>query len=146
MPRASFWPSAILTGGDVLGKAHRRATFRTKVDHLGARNFVLKPDSTMRGAWKLRVKINGPSRSTAPAAYVVVRRKSAGVTKRPIPLSRSGAGKVVVTFDNRRTQSVLVTVANTSTRFTCRRGTSYSCRGVPKDDNRRFSVTTKAFR
>lgn len=151
VPRRSYaegrsWPSAIVSGSDRLGKRDRRAAFGTRLDHMSSRNYVVKPDRTMRGRWKLRVKINGPSRASSPAAYLIVRKKGGGIERRAIGLTRKGFGKRIVSFNRSRTRSVIVTVANTSTRFTCRRGTAYSCRGAARDDNRRFTVATKVFR
>ncbi|MDQ4054880.1 MAG: DUF6055 domain-containing protein [Actinomycetota bacterium] len=145
-PEGEHWPSAMLAGGDVLGTSDRRARFGTRVDHMASRNFVVKPDSTLRGGWKLRIKVNGPSRSSAPAAYLIVRKKSGEVERHAITLTRKGLGKAKVGFSGRRVTSVTVTVANASTRFDCRRRTSYSCRGVARDDDRRFVVEASVFR
>jgi hypothetical protein len=140
------WPAAILSGGDVLGKSDRRAAFRTSVDHMASRNFVVKPDSSLAGRWKLRIKVNGPGRASAPAAYVMVRLKNGKVERHAVALTRKGIGKTKVAFSGKRVSGVTITVVNASTRFSCRRGTSFSCRGVPKDDHRRFTVATKVFR
>lgn len=140
------WPSATLSGSDVLGKADRRAAFGASVDHMASRNYVVKPDRSLRGAWQLRIRVDGPHRSSMPAAYVIVRRKNGVLERHVLELTRKGVGKTSVDFSKKRTKSVVITVANTSTRFTCRRGTSYSCRGVPKDDKRRFTIATKVFR
>jgi hypothetical protein len=48
---------------------------------------------------------------------------------------------VEVPFDVRR---VTVTVANASTRYTCRRGTPYSCSGIPSDDGQTFDYRLTA--
>jgi hypothetical protein len=138
----SHWPSAILSGGDVLGTSDHRATFRARVDHMASRNYVLKPDSSLGGAWKLRIKVDGPRRRSAPAAYLIVRRKSGKVERHAVPLTRKGVGKARVGFSSRRIESVVVTVANASTRFRCHRGTTYSCRGNSRDDDRRFTIST----
>jgi hypothetical protein len=140
------WPSAAMSGDDQLGKGDRRARFLARVNHMASRNYVVRPDSSMRSGWRLRVKVNGPSRASGPAAYLIVRTKSGKIDRRAIPLSRRGVGKTKVPFSASRIRSVIITVANTSTRFTCRRGTSYSCHGVPRDDRRRFTIETSAFK
>jgi hypothetical protein len=140
------WPSAILSGGDVLGTRDRRARFRAEVDHLASRNYMLKPDSSLRGRWKLRIGVDGPNRTSAPAAYVIVRKKDGKIERRAVALTRKGVGKVKVGFSGKRIKSVIITVANASTRFTCGRGTSLSCRGVAKDDDRRFTISTSVFK
>ncbi len=139
----SHWPSAIMSGGDVLGKSDRRAKFTARVDHMASRNYVVKPDGSLRGGkWRLRVKIDGPSRSAAPSAYVIVRKKGGKVERHAISLTRKGKGKTKVAFSSRRIESIVVTVANASTRFKCRRGTDYSCRGVSRDESSRFTIAT----
>jgi hypothetical protein len=146
-PEGRHWPSAAISGSDRLGKADRRATFRTTVDHMSSRSFVVKPDRSLRGnRWRLRITIKGPRRSSAPAAYLVVRTKGGKVSRKAIPLSRKGRGKVKVGFNRRRTKSATITVANTSTRFRCRQGTNLSCRGTAKDDDRPFAVKASVFR
>jgi hypothetical protein len=140
------WPAALLSGGDILGTSDRRAKFGARVDHMASRNYIVKPDGSLAGAWRLRIKVDGPSRSSAPSAYVIVRKKSGKVERHAISLTRKGVGKAKVAFSSRHVESVVVTVANASTRFKCRRGTSYSCRGVSRDDNSRFTIATSVFK
>ena len=60
------WPSAFISGGDVLGKSDRRAAFGASVDHMASRNYVVKPDRSLRGKWRLRITVDGPNRASAP--------------------------------------------------------------------------------
>lgn len=143
-PEGRHWPSAVITGSEVLGKGDRRTTFRTTVDHMAARNFVVRPAPSLRGTkWRLRLTVVGPHRASSPAAYLIVRHKSGKVTRQPIQLGRKGRGKVKIVFTTRRVRSAIITVANTSTRFSCRQRTSLSCKGVPKDDDRAFVVKAR---
>ncbi len=135
------WPTAILSGGAVLSKSDRRGQFRARVDHMASRNYVVKPNSTLSGSWRLRIKVDGPSRSSAPAAYVVVRKKGGQVERHAVSLNRRGVGQTTVAFSSLQVERVIVGVANASTGFTCRRGTDYSCRGVSRSDQRRFTIT-----
>jgi hypothetical protein len=140
-PEGEHWPSAVISAGDRLGRADRRATFRTRVDHMASRSFLVKPDGSLRGnKWRLRITIKGPRRASDPAAYLVIGLKGGKVVRKAIPLTRKGRGKGKVSFNSKRTRSATITVANTSTRFTCGRRTSLSCRGIPKDDDRAFAV------
>ena len=140
------WPSSVLSGGDVLGRSDRRAKFRASVDHMASRSYVVKPDSSLKGAWRLRLKVAGPSRSSAPAAYLIVSRKDGRVERHAVSLTRKGNGRATVSFTNKRVKSVVITVANASTRFTCRKGTVYSCRGIARDDDRGFTVGVGIFK
>ncbi len=139
------WPSAFISGGDVLSKSDRRAGFVASVDHMASRNYVVKPDPSLRGRWRLRITVHGPSRASTPAAYLIVRGKHGALERHAIQLTRKGVGTAFVGFSKKRTKSVIITVANTSTRFTCRSGTSYSCRGAAMDDQRRFIISAKVF-
>lgn len=145
-PEGRHWPSAKVSGRDRLGKRDRRAGFSARVNHMASRSYVVKPDSSMRGRWKLRVKIDGPARASSPAAYLVVRKAGGRIERRAVALTRKGIGRTTVAFRKGRTRSVTITVANTSTRFRCWRGTSFSCRGAAADDRRRFTIVGKVFR
>ena len=150
-PGASYsegkhWPSAIIRAGDVLGTGDRRARFGASVDHLSSASFAARPDSTMGRTWRLRVKVAGPRRGSSPGAYVVVHHRNGNLSRTPVRLSRTGRGSVSVGFSARRVRRVVVTVANVSTRYRCRKGTSYACRGTAKDDGRRFRVSAATYR
>ena len=105
------WPAALMSGGDVLGKSDRRAKFRASVDHMASRNYMVKPDGSLRGAWQLRIKIDGPNRSSAPAAYVIVRKTGGKVERHAVSLTRKGLGKTTVGFNTKRIKSVVVHVS-----------------------------------
>ncbi|GAB2766467.1 hypothetical protein GCM10027020_18890 [Nocardioides salsibiostraticola] len=139
------WPSSQLATTRTLtrGKPSFRKAFR--VDHLASASVRLRPSGTLKGgAWKLRVAIDGPNRSNSPAAYVTVVTKRSGLRRIPITLSKRGKGTTRVPFAASSVNQVFVTVANASTRTTCNRGTTFACKGKPRDDDRRFSLQVKA--
>ena len=76
----------------------------------------------------------------------MVQLRDGTVRRHPVTLSRRGRGVVSVGFAAGRVRRVLVTVANASTRYRCRQGTTFSCRGVARDDHRGFAITAKAYR
>jgi len=140
------WPAAITRGTRELGKERRGAGFRVRVDHLASASYVVRPDSSMGKKWKLRVVVKAPARGSSPGAYVTVRTKKGALQRKPVTLTRKGRGKVVVPFSATRVRAVYLTVANASTRYRCGRGTTYSCRGVARDDDRRFSLKVRTVR
>jgi hypothetical protein len=117
------------------------------VRHLAAVNVKAAPGADLSGPkWRLRVKIDGPSRSTTPAVVVRVKRKHHADTKQLVRLTRTGKGKLVVPFSTGTTGQVTVTLANASTRFTCHTGGGYSCDGTSKAPHPSFAVKLVAFK
>jgi hypothetical protein len=63
-----------------------------------------------------------------------------------VPLDATGNGTATVDFGHDDVQRVVLTLANTSTRYDCQQGTNYSCRGKPVDAQDDFSYTVSAGR
>lgn len=134
------WPAAQTRATRELGTQQRRTRFQGRVDHLASASYVVRPNASMGKRWRLRVVVKAPSRASAPGAYVTVRTKKGALQRTPVTLTRKGLGKVLVPFSARRVRAVYLTVANASTRYRCNRGTTFSCRGVARDDDRRFTL------
>ena len=139
----THWPAARIRARAALGKGGRRARFAIPVDHLASASVAVRPRTKGR-AWRLRVVVDGPRR--AAGAFVVAQLRDGTVRRHPVTLSSRGRGVVSVGFAAGRVRRVLVTVANASTRYRCRQGTTFSCRGVARDDHRGFAITAKAYR
>ena len=141
-PEGGRWPSAMVGASATLSKATRSITpYAVALDHLTSHNVVLRPDSSLRKkSWRLKVKIAGPKRRTAPAAYVLVDRRKGKDEKRYVKLGREGKATVKVDFSARKVKKVTVTMANASTRFSCFRQTTWSCQGNPRDDAQTFTL------
>ena len=68
---------------------------------------MLRPDSSLRKkSWRLKVKVVGPKRRTAPAAYVLVDQRKGKDEKRYVKLSRQGRATVKVDFSARKVKKV----------------------------------------
>jgi len=145
-PEGGKWPSATIAGSALLSKSARRSPrFTGKLLHLSSANHTFKPAKSLRQkSWKLKVKIDGPSRKTSPAAYVLLDKKRGADEKRFVKLNRKGKATVKVGFSRRSVKKVTVTMVNASTRFRCFRQTSFSCEGVAKDDALPFSIKAVA--
>jgi hypothetical protein len=121
-----------LTGTD------REAGSSFRIDHLASKNVRIKPGAGTDGSgWKLEVTVGGPPSGTSPVANVLFRRPDGSVARRSVPLD--GAA-VQVPFD----RGVTITLANASTRYNCGEGTAYSCRGIPRHDDRQFTYGVQA--
>jgi len=142
------WPSASSAATHSLSPTDTRAAGTVSIDHMASKNVVVRPADTLRDrSWALRVKVDGPRRRTTPAAYVLVHKKSGKVVRKPLPLDRDGDGTSTFRFNRRSVTKATVTLVNASTRFNCwEQQTTYSCQGVPKQDDRRFAYTVTAFR
>ena len=137
-PEGDQWPAAPAVRKHVLTDASRRANGSLSIDHLAAKTVSIKPGAGIDDSgWQLRVSIAGPT-SASQVANVVVRSLDGGVERTRVTLD--GAW-VTVPFDVRK---VTVTVANASTRYTCRRQTAYSCSGTPRDDAQSFGYKVVA--
>lgn len=147
-PAASFaegsaWPSAEL-GSGTLGPGKRYAHTSVRLNHLASRSIVVRPGQRLRGGWRLELSVDGPARAAGPAAYVQVVRRDGRVRGRQVPLDAEGRGLTRVRFDADRVRRVVVTLANTSTRYRCRAGgPTYACQGVPRDQRARFELAAR---
>jgi hypothetical protein len=116
-----------------------------RVRHLASVNVGARPGAGLGStAWHLRVRVDGPRRSTSPAVVVLVDRKHHSPLRRLVHLSQAGKGSVKVPFG--RTRRVTVTLANASTDFRCHTGTDYSCHGTPMAPHPTFRLRLTAVR
>ncbi|GAB3196256.1 hypothetical protein GCM10027062_05090 [Nocardioides hungaricus] len=145
-PEGGKWPAAPTAASWTLTRDAPRQSAKTRIDHMASRNYTVRPGAGVGGnRWRLRITIDGPGRRTAPAAYLVVKRKS-GLTRAPIELSKRGGGRKVVPFSGQKVSWAKVVLVNASTRFSCWRRTSWSCQGRARDDDARFRLTVAAVR
>ena len=112
-----------------------------RIDHLASRSVRVVPGTGVGDPGTLlEVAVNGPATSHGSVASVVVHPADGPARIEPIPLNNQGDGSTSVAFERRAT----ITLTNASTDFTCRRGTAYSCRGIPSDDAQPFTYTVQA--
>jgi hypothetical protein len=136
-PEGDRWPAAPAARRHELTSTADSADGAFSIDHLASRSVRVVPGA---GLDELEVRVNGPVSSRSPVASVVVHHDDGTVTLEPIPLNGQGRGSVTVDFDRRAT----ITLANASTSFNCWEGSAYSCRGIARDDARRFTYELTA--
>jgi hypothetical protein len=141
------WPSAKPARTHTLRTGTPAATGSYRIDHMSSRTVLVNHDRTVRGrAWHLRLRVDGPT-STSAAAYVLVHRTSGKVKRKAVALDKDGDGQVLVPFGSPSVKRVTITLANASTDFSCwQQELTYSCQGRPKDDNRSFGYQVRALR
>jgi hypothetical protein len=138
------WPVAPPTASWTLAKDARRQSAGMRISHMASRNVVVRPGDGIGGKrWRLRIAVDGPARATAPAAYLVVKRKK-GVHRTPIGLDKKGKGATTVGFNGKQVRWVKVVLVNASTRFSCWHQTTLSCQGRAKDNRQRFVLNARA--
>jgi hypothetical protein len=117
----------------------------TQIDHLASQSVTFVPADGAPPNRRLLVRVDAPPRVFAPAARVVVRFESGGAKVVNVRLNRLGNGDVRVPFGRSSVASVDVVLINTSARYDAcfKGGTAYSCRGVPKDDNRIYQLRVR---
>jgi hypothetical protein len=146
-PEGKSWPHAAFAKHWKLSKGHKSAAGAFTINHLSSRNVLVNPRSSLRKKrWMLRVVVNGPDHKTAPAAYVIVKRKHGHTIKRAVHLNKSGHGQVKVPFSSKSVKGVTITLANVSTRYKCWKRTYFSCQGKPKDQGRKYHLKVVAFK
>lgn len=122
-----------------LTSSSRSASVETRLNHLSSRAYRFVPDRSLASGSRVSVSVNGPDRLRAPAAYLVTKLVDGTVRQRPIALGSTGNGTIEVAFD-RSVSWVTIVLANASTRFSCNRGTSYSCEGKSYDDSQLYAM------
>ena len=142
------WPAAKVNRVFTLHKGSRRAGARTRIHHMAANHYVLRPGKSLKGKrWKLRVVVDAPNRKAGGAAYLIVKKRHGGWIKRPIPLTRKGIGSAKFTFARATVQSAIVTLVNTNTGFRCWKcNPHFSCAGTPTGDNRLFKLKARVLK
>lgn len=144
------WPSPALAGSAVLSRKSPARAGTLTLNHLSSGHLRLRPDKGLRSKrWKLKVKVDGPSRKASPAAVVTVQLRNGRLVRKTVRLNRNGKGQTKVSFSRRTVRSVTVTAVNASTRFSCYRASpsadpQFSCQGVPRDDRKPFAIKVAA--
>jgi hypothetical protein len=115
------------------------------LDHLSAIYVTFVPGPNAPPGRRLQVRIDGPPRGSGTEAQVVVRFKSGRLSPHTVRLNKQGNGDLRVNFAKAKVAGVDVAMINASTRYKgCfRKGTTYSCRGVPRDDDRGYKVRAR---
>ena len=145
-PEGDHWQPAPPAQTQVVTRANpeKAGGFR-RVDHLTSRDVRVVPGRGLADPdSQLEVTVDGPVRRTSPGASLVIEMANGDVTRSPVVLNGQGVGTLTVGFDNVNVQRATLVLANASTRFNCRKGTPYSCRGIAVDDDQAFSYTFKA--
>ena len=129
--------------------SRRSFSSNATLDHMTSRGIAVKRGSGLSDDAKLKVAIDGPARKTGPQARVVLFRTGGAVTIVPFTLNDEGRDTKRVAFGSNVTKAVVL-VANASTRFsrcyTDYPNPTYSCAGVPVDDDLGFRVNVSLVR
>jgi hypothetical protein len=150
-PRKSYeeggaYRAAPLSGSWKLTTA-RRGTGGWKsgsIRHLASRNYRFRPGGSLTGAWRLRIRVDGPDKVTR--ASVLVHRRDGRLGRQTVRLGSRGNGTLRVAFSPSAVRQVSVNLANTSQAYRCGNGGGFACDGTPVDDNRTFRVAARAVR
>jgi len=123
-----------------LTKADPRGAATLEVNHMAARNVVVRPDGALAGKrWQLKIAVDGPATKTDPEVGLVVRTKR-GVDRRTVRLDDRGRGTATLSLPKVRVKSVTVVLVNASTRFSCWHRTDWSCQGRARDNKAKFDL------
>jgi len=139
-PEGSAWPKPAFAAHARMRRTAGVRTDTVRVKHLAAQDVVFRPPSK-GAARRVRLTVDGPAQRDS--VVVTVTHANGRLSHRTITLHH-GVGTAVVDFSPGVVRSAIVTVVNTSSRYTCDRGTLLSCGGVPKDNGMRFTVSARA--
>lgn len=112
------------------------STVRT--DHLTNRYISFRPGRGIGSSAKLALAVDAPPARTGPQATAVVFLKSGAVKFFNFKLSARGDAVREVPFARGSVRNVVLVLTNASTRFKCWIGSTFSCLGHPRDDNRKY--------
>ncbi|GAA4698850.1 MXAN_6640 family putative metalloprotease [Nocardioides conyzicola] len=131
-------------------RSHDTRWKTSRVDHLATSTLAVKPSASMK-RWRLRVQVDLPNRASGVAAIVTRYDAKGRPSSKLVKLSKSGNATMRLPFDSRHLTRVDVTLSNAGIRYArCFSGpvdgVSYSCSGVPKDDNRPMRYRISAIR
>ncbi len=135
----AFYPRTPASQRRTMGPAENSGWRSTTLRHLASVSYAFKPGAGIGRTAELRLVVNLPKRAYGPAAGALVRHENGMVDFVEIPLDADGAGVVMVPFGGPSIGRVDLVLTNASARMSCDRGTSYSCRGLGRDDDRTYS-------
>ena len=138
------YPSSKNQESRTISRSKRSFVSNAALDHLTSRGIVVKRGSGVSADAKLKVAIDGPTGKTTPEARVVLFEAGGAVSIVTYALNDEGRGTKRVAFGD-GVKKAVVLVVNASTRFkqcyTDYPSATYSCAGVPVDENLGFKVT-----
>ncbi|MGH2730062.1 MAG: MXAN_6640 family putative metalloprotease, partial [Actinomycetota bacterium] len=126
-----------------ISTSKRKAGGTVPLDHLTSYYASFAPGKGVLGTAKLKLVLDLPASITAPQATALVVFKTGVVQEVPLALDASGAATRKVTFNKKKVAGIVLVLSNASTRFSCGRGTAYSCSGAPMDDDLSYKLTAK---
>ena len=128
-----------------LSRADRQHRKRAKLDHLASDTIRLRPAAELSSStWRLRVQVSGPQRIASPAGRLVVHKIDGSISTKRLRFNARGVAQATAPFSAAKISGVTVSFANVSTRFRCGRRSDITCGGVALDDNKRFTIVSKA--
>lgn len=134
------WPTPRLQATWRMAAGAERAD-TVRLDHLTSASYLVQPEATLGAGWRLQLAVDGPSRGSAPAAWLVVRTADDQWRSRQVDLDRRGRGSVTLGFSPETVRAVSLTVVNASTRTRCGvDDVRWACEGRPRDDDKAFEV------
>ncbi len=140
----SAYPHARVAHAYKFSKKNHASVANLTLNHLTATSYSFTPTATLKGAWKLRLVVNGPRSVEGTAAYAQVLMKNGTLVRKQIAINAAGHGAAKVNFNRAKVSRVAFTLANAGTQYTCWQGTNLSCQGASKNNRNTFRWSAKA--
>lgn len=109
--------------------------------HLATAYEVLVPPAGQAAGSTLQLAVDLPDPDTGARAAVVVIGSDGSASRPAVPVDAKGAGSVLVDFDPATVEKVVLILSNSSDRYLCNRGTTFTCAGTSRDDDRTYRFT-----
>ncbi|MGD9959482.1 MXAN_6640 family putative metalloprotease [Nocardioides sp.] len=128
------------------GKAKHAAVGSLGLNHLTSTSYSYTPTATLKGAWKLRLFVDGPNAVEGTAGYAQILMKNGALVRKAMPINAAGNGVVRVNFNRAKVARVSFTLANAGTQYTCWQGTNFACQGKSRNNGNTFKWSATAYR
>jgi hypothetical protein len=140
------YPSATLAKSATVSAGTPKVTQAARLDHLTSRYVALKRGAGVKRSARLKVSVTGPASKTSPEATVVLIKNGGAVRFKAVDLNAKGDGSLSVDFGPTIAKAIVI-LTNGSTRFTAcytdYPAATYSCAGVPLDDDLPFGFNAR---
>ena len=142
--KAGRYPTPVGSGSFALGAAHTSTGWlAVKLKHMSSIYVTFKPGRSDGPRAHLTVQFDGPRYGDGPEGRLMVFTRSGAVAVKTYKLNRNGDGSLRVGFGRGHVSRVVLIETNASIRFTCWKGSQYSCMGSPRDDGRVYQFRAR---
>lgn len=138
------YPVAPLKGRRTFTPAKPKwGTQAVSLDHLTTATYRLTPQGLGAKGWKLQLSLDMAPVATGSSVVFLQVNADGSAAWKTATLNGLGDATVRIPFSSSKVRYIEMTLANTSTRYTCWTGGAFSCVGFAKDEGKRQSFSAR---